>query len=303
MSGQLVGEVIAASAELRKRGLSRRGYEALIGIAEKSHAVTRQGSVRRSWIRDAIYGAVSLRAADRAIRELKRLELIEVIKRGYKPPKGKAVAPIYEIAELSTPISVDSIAELSTPISVDSSEAFDTSGEAFDTFEKAFDTYPHPTCGDPTIDVSIDGSIDGGGARVSDEPPNLRVVPDPRNDPPPPNPNQQPPATATNTGLSPPEQKRPEDEPDSPYCPRHRPEGTDQPCFACKQQRERFESTHPDNPKDTPNVITDEDRANAALKRDCPKCEGYSIGDGISGIRPCRPDNPIPGCPVFKAVS
>jgi hypothetical protein len=47
-------------------------------------------------------------------------------------------------------------------------------------------------------------------------------------------------------------------------------------------------------------VITDEDRANAALKRDCPKCEGYSIGDG-TGIRPCRPDNPIPGCPTFTA--
>jgi hypothetical protein len=167
VSGQLVGEVIAASEELRKRGLSRRGYEALIGIAEKSHAVTRQGSVRRSWIRDAIYGAVSLRAADRAIRELKQLELIAVIQRGYKTPHGKAVAPIYEVSELSTLIGVENTPQLSTPTGVENTPAgaFDTFGEAFDTFGQAFDTYPPPTCGDPTIDVSIDGSIDGGRAR------------------------------------------------------------------------------------------------------------------------------------------
>lgn len=213
MSGQLVGEVIAASAELRKRGLSRRGYEALIGIAEKCHSTTRQGSVRRAWIRDSIYGAVSLRAADRAIHELKRLKLIAVIRRGYKTPKGQAVAPIYEMAELSTLMGVESNGpEVSTPMGVESTAggAFDTSANAFDTSAIAFDTYPPLTCGDVTIDVSIDGSIDGGRARAG-EPTAQPPSPSPPATPPK-NPSQKPAAptgAASQEDNEPPKRPRP----------------------------------------------------------------------------------------------
>jgi hypothetical protein len=48
MSGQLVGEVLAASAELRKRGISSNGFLALIGIAEKAVPRTRQARVQQN---------------------------------------------------------------------------------------------------------------------------------------------------------------------------------------------------------------------------------------------------------------
>lgn len=44
MSGQLVGEVIAASPTFQKRGLSERGFHALIAIAES--AIRRPGKGR-----------------------------------------------------------------------------------------------------------------------------------------------------------------------------------------------------------------------------------------------------------------
>ncbi|MGH3637330.1 MAG: hypothetical protein ACRDTS_25240, partial [Mycobacterium sp.] len=45
MSGQLVGEVLAASGAFRAAGLSERGFHALVAIAEKCHTQSRQGSV------------------------------------------------------------------------------------------------------------------------------------------------------------------------------------------------------------------------------------------------------------------
>lgn len=100
MSGQLVGEVIAAAAELKSRGLSERGFHALIAIAEKCHAETRQASIPWSHIRDGLYGA-SLSTAKRAIADLKRAEALRVVKRGFDNHAGRIAAPIYEILELS----------------------------------------------------------------------------------------------------------------------------------------------------------------------------------------------------------
>ena len=99
---------------------------------------------------------------------------------------------------------------------------------------------------------------------------------------------------------TPPQNQPQNNDDDSPFCPRHQPHGTDESCWQCRDARKRYEAMRPD-PKDVP-VITDEHRRIGDLKRNCPTCEGYSIGDG-TGIRPCRPDNPIPGCPVFEAAS
>lgn len=45
MSGELVGEVIAAVPELKQRGVSERGFRVLLVLAEKCYTATRQGSV------------------------------------------------------------------------------------------------------------------------------------------------------------------------------------------------------------------------------------------------------------------
>jgi hypothetical protein len=51
VSGQLVGEVIAASPTLQKRGVSERGFYALVAIAEKCHPHTRQDRPQPSRLR------------------------------------------------------------------------------------------------------------------------------------------------------------------------------------------------------------------------------------------------------------
>ena len=111
MSGQLVGEVIAASAALQKRGLSQRGFHALIAIAEKCHTQTRQGSVRWDHICDCIYGA-SLSTAQRAVKDLKSAGAIRVVKRGFNNQHGRICAPIYQIEPLgdtSSGVSCESV--------------------------------------------------------------------------------------------------------------------------------------------------------------------------------------------------
>src|ERR1700722_3405011 len=100
MSGQLVGEVIAASQALRAVGLSERGFHALIAIAEKCHQDTRQGSVRWDHIRAGLYGA-SLSTAKRAVQDLKAADVVEVVKRGFDNQNGRACALIYKIRPLT----------------------------------------------------------------------------------------------------------------------------------------------------------------------------------------------------------
>lgn len=144
MSGKLVGEVLDAAEAGHLDGLSRPAFHALLAIAEKCHHQTRQGSVRKVRIQAAIYVGNSTRTADRAIRELKAAGLVQVVKRGFKAPGGKSLAPIYQLAELSPP----KVAEAT-------GEAFAKTGEAFAKTGQAFATQGG------VLDGSIDGSIDG----------------------------------------------------------------------------------------------------------------------------------------------
>jgi hypothetical protein len=105
MSGQLVGEVLAASEELRKRGLSKRGFLALIAIAEKAHTETRQASVPWRHIQAALYSPMPTggdvpSTAKRAVADLKAAGLVSV-KRGFNNRQGRVVAPRYTIAPLT----------------------------------------------------------------------------------------------------------------------------------------------------------------------------------------------------------
>lgn len=92
MSGQLVGEVIAASNTLRARGVSERGFQALIAIAEKANTKTRQASVRWDHIRDVQYGT-SLSTAKRAVKELLDAGYVRKIQRGFNNQQGRSAAP------------------------------------------------------------------------------------------------------------------------------------------------------------------------------------------------------------------
>jgi hypothetical protein len=165
MSGQLVGEVIAASPQLRAGGLSRNGFLALIAIAEKCHHQTRQGTVRRSWIQAAIYSGNSTRTAERAVRELRDAKLIDVLKRGYKAPNQKALSTMYELLELPPPIVADANGE--APATHEWRElAAAKSGEAAAKSDQAAATQSGG------LDGSTDGSTDGGAreAERTDQP-------------------------------------------------------------------------------------------------------------------------------------
>ena len=168
MSGQLVGEVLDARAE-RLADLSQAQTLALVAIAEKCHADSRQGSVRLSHIQAAI--GKSQRTTVRTLEQLKDRELIRVVKRGYKS-HGVARASIYELSALTPP-------KVAQP----------TSG-AYATQDGATNGHvltPNPDVLTPSmggvLDGSIDGSIDGREARAcaSGEPLDVETVPDPGN--------------------------------------------------------------------------------------------------------------------------
>jgi hypothetical protein len=182
VSGQLVGEVIAASPTLRQNGLSKNGFLALIAIAEKCIVRTRQGSVNWDHIRDGLYG-VSRRTAERAVRELKDAEIVRVVARGWANQHVEAKAPIYEVAPLSFP----------PPVAATNEELSAKSEELSAKSEELSATHPPLTCGAPTLDGSIDGSIDGGRARTRTNRA-APTVPDPRDAPPTANLNGQQPA-------------------------------------------------------------------------------------------------------------
>jgi hypothetical protein len=109
VSGQLVGEVIAAADALRQRGLSERGFHALIAIAEKASVDSRQASVPLRHICAGLYGDISTkkRTAERAIQDLKASGVIRVIRRGFNNGHGHAAAPIYEIGALTETVTRD----------------------------------------------------------------------------------------------------------------------------------------------------------------------------------------------------
>ena len=142
MSGQLVGEVIAASPTFQKRGLSERGFHALIAIAEKCHTQTRQGSVRWDHIRDCLYGA-SRRTAQRAVHHLLTAGVLEIVNPGFGNQYGRTCAPIYQIAPL-----VDNDTYLAQSNKMDD--------------DKPGSGSRHPGV---VLDGPIDGPIDGGRHR------------------------------------------------------------------------------------------------------------------------------------------
>jgi hypothetical protein len=186
MSGQLVGEVIAASPALRQNGLSKNGFLALIAIAEKCIVRTRQGSVNWDHIRDGLYG-VSKRTAVRAVRELKEAELIRVAAPGWANQHGQGAAPIYQMRIPTLMSSSSELDDDKSEVDDDKSEVDDDKSELDD------DRHPPLTCDAPTLDGSIDGSIDGGRARTRANRPDP-TVPDPRDAPPRANLNGQEPA-------------------------------------------------------------------------------------------------------------
>lgn len=100
MSGQLVGEVLAAAAFLRSQGVPKRGFDALLAIAEKARTDNRQASVRWEHIQAALYERASLSTAKRAVADLRTAGVIRVVRRGFDNQNGHACAPIYEIASL-----------------------------------------------------------------------------------------------------------------------------------------------------------------------------------------------------------
>lgn len=154
MSGQLVGEVIAASGSLKARGLSERGFHALVAIAEKAHTESRQGSVRWEHIRAGLYGA-SLSTAKRAIADLRSANLVSVVKRGYDNQHGVVRAPIYEIAPLT-----ERVTQVSQSPGGERVKSRGRTGQIDDRTGHLGDL----------LDGSFDGPFDGGVRHLDDEP-------------------------------------------------------------------------------------------------------------------------------------
>jgi DNA-binding MarR family transcriptional regulator len=96
VSGALVGEVIDA-LEAGSVALTDPEFRALVAIAEKCHADTRQGSVRTARIHAVI--GMSESTTERTIRSLKGRGLIRVVKRGSKS-HGLFRATLYELLAL-----------------------------------------------------------------------------------------------------------------------------------------------------------------------------------------------------------
>lgn len=156
VSGALVGEVLDAAAGLRARGLSERGFHALIAIAEKADTNTRQGSVRWDHIRSGLYGA-SQRTAERAVQDLKAAGLIRVVRPGFNNNHGRAAAPIYEIRPRS-----DSATQVTpSPLTDSAIQVAESAGGDTDKSEGRYrqngDRYRHLS---GVLDGSIDGPID-----------------------------------------------------------------------------------------------------------------------------------------------
>lgn len=96
-----MGEVLDAAEAGHLDEISDHAFHALLAIAERCRADTRQGSVSQSRIRAAIRTRNSTRTFERAMRELKAAGLVQVVRRGHKPANSDtAVAPVYELAEL-----------------------------------------------------------------------------------------------------------------------------------------------------------------------------------------------------------
>lgn len=157
MSGQIVGEVLAASSALRAGGLSERGFHALVAIAEKAGTDTREASVPWTHISAGLYGA-SKRTAERAVHDLKRGNLITVVRPGFDNGQGRACAPIYRVHRVTdTDTQVSASANCDTDTRVSVSVDTDTDKPDTDT-DKPGDRYRHSG-------VVLNGSLNGSPNR------------------------------------------------------------------------------------------------------------------------------------------
>ncbi len=157
VSGKLVGEVIDAHGVLRARGVTERGFMALIAIAEKAHTDSRQASVRWDHLCAGLFGA-SKRTAERAVRELKSAGALAVVRPGFNNNHGVSRAPLYEIARLADTDATMSVSPpTDTDIAVSDIGGTDTDKSETDT-DKPGRRYRHPGV---VLDGSFDGSTDG----------------------------------------------------------------------------------------------------------------------------------------------
>lgn len=157
MSGQLVGEVIAAADELRARGLSERGFHALIAIAEKASTHDRTATVRWDHVRGGLYGA-SKRTAERAVEDARKAGVIEVVRTGFRNQHGTSRAPVYRVMPLvdaDTQVSLSRSEDHDTQVSA--SNELDTDKPELDTDKPSVDTDTQVSY----LTFPYDGSIDG----------------------------------------------------------------------------------------------------------------------------------------------
>lgn len=222
MSGQLVGEVIAASNSLRARGLSERGFHALVAIAEKASAHDRTASVRWDHVRAGLYGA-SKRTAERAVDDAKKAGVVEVVLPGFRNQHGVSRAPVYRIASLvdtDTQLSSSTVEDHDTQVS--SSKKLDTDKPELDTDKRGVDTDTQVSY----LTFPYDGSLDGGEAHDADVPgdslssnPHTEEIID---------------AVVVDDAPADPEPRR--------YCTAHMPYGTPDPCGLCGIARHHHEA-------------------------------------------------------------
>lgn len=158
MSGQLVGDVLAAADRLRERGLTERGFYALIAIADRASASDRTASVRWDHVRAGLYGA-SKRTAQRAVDDLIEFGAIRIVKVGFKNQRASR-APIYQILPL-----VDDDTRLSSSVTEDRDSQVSRSSRVDD--DKSASGSRQIESGSRhlgvLLDVSFDGSFDSGG--------------------------------------------------------------------------------------------------------------------------------------------
>jgi hypothetical protein len=157
VSGQIVGEVIAAAEILRSRGLSPSGFYALIAIAEKAQTDTRQGSVRWDHIRAGLYGK-SRRTAERDVQDLRDLKIIDLVAAGYKNGH-QSRAPKYEIRPIAdSDIQVAESTDPGSDIQVAESTGQIPQNQELDSDKSGF-RFRHS--GD-VLDVYLTEFLDGG---------------------------------------------------------------------------------------------------------------------------------------------
>ncbi|OBK29532.1 hypothetical protein A5634_18160 [Mycobacterium asiaticum] len=219
MSGQLVGRILALTAEGYFDGLDERYWRALIAIAEKAGADRRRpathAQVRWEWIegatRDLKKGKhASRRTADRAVAALKQWGVITLVQRGYRAtPNADPQAPVYEVV---LPPDRPSVRATQTSGAKDQEPFTPHSGPFTPNPDTVRATPNAVTCGDSPHDVvhdvinDVTPSLRSGG-KVSPEQPLPRFDPNDPDAPPP-----------------------------SEFCDEH-PHGTEEPCIPCKYRR------------------------------------------------------------------